>query len=282
MGLKTIMLATDGSKDSDGALRLALSWAKWKDALLVAWSVIDEQGMRMSEATLLSEGYFGGTEASILLQTRAEREAMLEQVQERCRNAGVRSETRLVMGTPHEELVDEAHRYDLVVIPSHTHFEFGWQHADDGTLHKVIQECARPVVAVPLAPAVLPDAIESPVVVAFDGSLRSSQALYDLVASGLGEGREIHVVSVDKDHEVAAIRAERAVEFLRHHALNASAHGFDGAFPAVPALMGAIEKLGAGLLVIGAFGQMPLRELILGSTTRSLLEASEVPVFCAH
>ena len=39
------------------------------------------------------------------------------------------------------------------------------------------------------------------------------------------------------------------------------------------------SRLGAGLLVMGAYGQPSLREFIVGSVTRTILRESPVPVF---
>jgi nucleotide-binding universal stress UspA family protein len=36
------------------------------------------------------------------------------------------------------------------------------------------------------------------------------------------------------------------------------------------------------LLVVGGFGRGPLRELLFGGVTRSLLESAELPVFMLH
>lgn len=39
---------------------------------------------------------------------------------------------------------------------------------------------------------------------------------------------------------------------------------------------------GAGLPVMGAYGQSRLREFVLGGATRSVLEAPKLPVFMSH
>ena len=44
----------------------------------------------------------------------------------------------------------------------------------------------------------------------------------------------------------------------------------------------AAADLQADLLVVGGFGRGPLRELLFGGVTRSLLESAELPVFMLH
>ncbi len=281
MMLKSILVALDGSADCQPSLDLGLAWAERHGSLLVGCAVVDEPGIRVSEATVFSEGFAGvdAGEGMLLARARSQMEEILRLFEERCGERNVRCQTRLDYGTPHVRLVAESHRYDLVLMGQRTHFEHGWTTESDETLHRVIQECPRPVVIVPALPA---DPAGGPVLLAFDGSLRSSQALYDFTASGLGRGREVHVLSVDREHEVAERLVEKALMFLHHHEIDAQAHPFDGAFQPQHAILGALNKLSASLLVIGAYGHSPLRKFFLGSTTRELLENAGLPVFCAH
>lgn len=279
MMLRTILVAVDGSDDSRPAIDLALAWAARHQARLVGCAVVDEPGIRLSQATVFPEGYGAPGDASLLALARADREEALRRFEDACRAAGVPCGTQLEYGTPHVRLVAEAHRFDLVLVGLHTHFEHGWAVEADSTHHHLLQESPRPVVTVPA----LPDKpLDGPVLVAFDGSLRSSQALYDFTASGLGAGRPIHVLSVDREHDVAERTVEKAVAFLHSHDLDAQPHPFDGAYQPQHAIVGAIQQLAASLLVIGAYGQGPIREFFLGSTTRNLLEGAGIPVFTSH
>ena len=129
-------------------------------------------------------------------------------------------------------------------------------------------------------PETLPDG--EAVVVAYDGSLQAARALYAFEASGLGTSREVHVVSVASDYQEAARRADRAVGFLHLHGIEAIPHPVDTAVSTAEVILRKVRCLEAGLLVMGAYGQPALREFFLGSTTRTVLEESPVPVFCYH
>lgn len=277
--LRTILLALDGSEDSQTALELALRWGRRFDARVIGCAVLDEPGIRVSEATLFAEGYYGSSDPSILSDARKRVDEILDLFTRRSALDGVRGETLFDTGTPHEQIVAEAHRVDLVVMGRRTHFEFGWRAASDSTLDRVVHESPRPVVAVP-AGADLEE--KGPVIVAFDGSVHSSRALYAFEASGLARARVVHVVSIDRERAAAEQTAMRAVDFLRFHDVEAHSHPFDGAFPPVEAILGATIETSASLLVIGAYGQSQLREFLLGSSTRTVFTRSSVPVFCAH
>lgn len=277
--IKSILIGLDGSRDSDPALEYGMQLARRYGATVIGCAVVDEPGVRVSEATLFAEGHYGPNDPDVLSAARRRAERTLAHFDEVCRKHSVRSQTRLDVGTPHLQIVAEAHRYDLVLLGCHTHFELGWRTAEDATLNHVLQECARPTIVVPSGPT---PSLEGPAVLAFDGSMRASRALYDFVSSGLATGREVHVVSVDRDHGVASRIAGRAVDFLKFHEIAATPHAFDGAFPAADAFLGAVDRLNATMAVIGAYGHARLRELLLGSTTRTVIAQAPVPVFCSR
>jgi nucleotide-binding universal stress UspA family protein len=277
--LKTIMIGLDGSPDSLAALNLGLRWAKRHDALLVGGGVVDLPGIELSEATVYAEGYgyAGPVDEGLVAEAQGRVESALERFARLCQAEGVRCETLESTGTPHVELLAESQRYDLLLLGRRTHFAFGWLRDGDSTLKRVLRDSARPVV---MAPDPGPGD-DGPVVLAFDGSAPAARALAAFEATGLGRGRALHVVAADRDRQAAAVLADRAVDFLRFHDLDATPRPIAGDSPVADAVLGEVERLGAGLLVMGAFGHSAIRELF-GSTTRGALERSKVPVFCSR
>ena len=277
--LRTLLVGFDATSDSEPACELALRWASRFGALVAGCAVVDEPGARVSEAALIGEGFYGPADAALVDGLRVSARETLDRFRRRCQEVGVRYQLLLDAGVPHVQLAAESHRFDLLLLGRHTHFEFGHRKADDATLARVVVESPRPIVSVARVPE---NESDGPVLIAYDGSVRASRALSDLVASGLGSGRELHVISVDRDPDVAARFSQRALDFLAHHDLPASAHPLDGSYPPKEAILGAIDQLGVALLVIGAYGHKPLHGLLLGSTTRTLLEQTDIPVFCSH
>jgi nucleotide-binding universal stress UspA family protein len=55
-----------------------------------------------------------------------------------------------------------------------------------------------------------------------------------------------------------------------------------GGIEAGEALVQKVSDLGAGLLVMGAYGHARLREFILGGATRSVLAKMKCPVLLSH
>lgn len=276
--LKTILVGLDGSETGKAALGLAMRWAKQYDALLVGIGCIDEPGLHGPEEFLAGPTYFERLNESLLADVRNRVEGTLSRVALRCAEAGVAFKPLEDVGTPYVQILLEAQRFDLIVLGRRTHFQFDWEKNTDVTLSRVLAESPRPVVVVPEDPG----QGDTTVVVAYDGSLQAARALFAFEASGLGQGREIHVVSVAKDKKDAGRRADRAVEFLKSHGLNALAYpvGSDHRPPGV--LMEMIRLCNPGLVVMGAYGQPILREFFLGSTTRSMLDTCPVPLFLSH
>jgi nucleotide-binding universal stress UspA family protein len=120
--------------------------------------------------------------------------------------------------------------------------------------------------------------------VAFDGSPEATRSLQAFVGTGLAALGEVHVISLDEDSAVRAAKtADRAVEYLRFHDIEATPQAHAGpAMPSSTAIREAARRLGAGLVVMGACGQSRFTEYLLGSVTRSLLHDSDIPLFLVH
>jgi nucleotide-binding universal stress UspA family protein len=116
------------------------------------------------------------------------------------------------------------------------------------------------------------------VVVAYDGDPAAAHALHAFQTSGIGAGREVHVVSVHEDGAEAGARAGRAVDYLRVHEIDAQARPVPGS-AAAEAILEAVRLVDAGLIVMGARAGWPLTEMLFGSVTRAIVERADVAMF---
>ncbi|MCI0461227.1 MAG: universal stress protein [Gemmataceae bacterium] len=276
--LKTILIGLDGSAYSDSAVELGMRWARRFDALLVGLGVIDEPTIRRAEPVPLGAAIFKHLrDEELAARARRRVEQFLERFALRCLEAGVAAKLLEEVGLPHEQILLEAQRYDLILLGQQTYFHFATQESPCATLQKLLKCSPRPVVTVP---GRLSDGRS--VVIAYDGSLPAARALQAFEASGLGAEQGVHVVSVDRDRAEASRRAERAAEFLRFHGLTAHVHALDDSAGVAESILERARALDAGLLVLGAYGQPTLREFFLGSVTRSLVRESTIPLFLYH
>src|SRR5574341_57999 len=102
-----ILLATDGSEYSKGAIREAIAFAKKCSSRLYVMSVVVEVNADGETPTQKVE------EAM-----EAEAQKHLDEVKEKARKEGVECETFISYGEPHQNIVDEAakKRIDLIFI----------------------------------------------------------------------------------------------------------------------------------------------------------------------
>jgi nucleotide-binding universal stress UspA family protein len=285
--LRSILIGLDTSEHVEQLVELGVHWSRRFGATLVGLAIVDEPGIRAIEPL----GPIGGTPGvnpvyymgyeNRMEEHRQRAERLLAEFAVHCGQAGVPHEQITGIGSPHEQIAREAGARDLIVLPPRSHFQFTAQEEepDDGLLRRVLKDTPRPVVVVPESTSTTPD---GPVVIAYDGSLQAERALSAFEATGLGGTGPVHVVSIDADPAEATRRAGHARQFLALHGVQAQAHAMTSDAPPAVVILEEARRLGAGLLVMGAYGQAVLREFFLGSATRSLLTECTIPMFLYH
>jgi nucleotide-binding universal stress UspA family protein len=271
----------DGTPSCAAAQQLGIRWAKQHEAMLYGVGIVDQPTISAVEPVAAVGGtpgrdpvYYVGYDAR-RAEARTRVQGFLNSFAELCEASTVPCAVHDVEGWPAKQLRLEAQRHDLVLLGRETHFHFATQDRPDDTLRQVLKDGSRPVVSVP------EDAAQGrEVIVAFDGSAQASRALFAFVASGLGLDASIEVVAVDVFAREAEATAERAVQFLESHGLEAIAYAAESEAPPADILLTRSRLRDAGLIVMGAYGQKAIREFFFGSVTRSVLAESSVPVFC--
>lgn len=283
--LRSLLIGLDTPAHVEPLTELGIRWARGFGARLAGLAIVDEPGIRAIEPLGPVGGrpgvnpvYYVGYE-NRMAEVHRRAEGLLADFAAHCDRAGVAHEEVAGVGAPGELIAREAAARDLIVLPLRSHFQFTAQEdePDDGLLRPVLKDTPRPIVVVPESPT--PD---GPIVIAYDGSLQAERALSAFEATGLGGTARVHVVSVDADPAEATRRAEHARQFLALHGVQAMAHAMTSAAPPAVVLLDEARHLGAGLLVMGAYGQPVLREFFLGSATRSLLAECTIPMFLFH
>ena len=113
---------------------------------------------------------------------------------------------------------------------------------------------------------------------AYDGSRSCQKALEFLTTTSAFRDLELHLVTVAASHaEETALKTLQAAEGVLRAA---------GCAPVAQMLVGApdneisayVEGRGINLLIMGAYGHSRIRQLIIGSTTTSMIRRCKVPV----
>ncbi|MGE5190976.1 MAG: universal stress protein [Deltaproteobacteria bacterium] len=276
--LKSILIGLDGSPFSPAVIELGIGLARQFGALLAGLAVVDEPAICGPESVPLGATAFKKHRDELrLAEARKTVAETLRDFGVRCGDAGVSSRSIEAVGVPSEQILLEAQRCDLVLLGQRTYFHFETQDEPDDTLHSVVKNSPRPVIAVPEKPH-----RATSVVVAYDGSLQAARTLQAFQCLGMGRSGAVHLVCVHDDQEEAARRAERAVEYLRLHEIAAHPQVVATSAPPARVILEKARAFDAGLLVMGAYGQPTLREFFFGSVTRTVLHECNVPVFLYH
>jgi nucleotide-binding universal stress UspA family protein len=133
----------------------------------------------------------------------------------------------------------------------------------------------RPVL---LVPAGSTDAFGRRVAIAWRDEKRTANAVIPALRY-LSNAKQVHVLTGVRNGapETAMPRV------LLEHGISAELHALPiGSEPFGQTILNAAHRLGADMLVMGAYAHSPLRELILGGVTRHMLEHTDLPVLMRH
>jgi nucleotide-binding universal stress UspA family protein len=264
--VQTILVVLDQSPRSRTAAKLALDWAARFGARVIGYGVLDKRALIRSEPVPLGAAAYKmeRDEARIgeahqgLLRGFAEFKAW-------CAEAGVTAETLEEMGDPTECVLRQAQRCDVVIV--------GRETQSDAQLSQILRSSPRPIVAVP------EEVTEGTgIVVAYGGGREVARTLQTFQLLGLAGGEKVHLVSVRRNNEKPQPFADLAAGFLRAHGADCEVHLAQSDQEPALVLLDQVQNLHARILVMGAHGQHPLRDLFATSVTRAVLRACPVPV----
>ncbi|HKX01743.1 MAG TPA: universal stress protein [Methylomirabilota bacterium] len=273
--LRSALVALDGSSYSDSAVALAIDWARRFGARLLAVGVLDVPSIRRAEPVPLGAGaYKKARDEARLGEAHRRVVDFLVDFQARSSAAGVAAEVIEDIGDPAERILREAQRCDVVILARETHFHFETQDEPDETLAQVLRGSPRPVVVVPRE---LPDG--QGIVLAYGGGREAARTLQAFQLLGLAANEMIDVVSIARqDAEVEAL-TRLAGEYLAAHGAPHRLHAIVSTTPPAEVLLEEVRRARPRLLVMGAHGHHPLRDLFATSVTRAVLRACPVPAF---
>jgi nucleotide-binding universal stress UspA family protein len=273
--IRRLLVAMDGSAHADAAATQAIAWARRFGLALVGLGVLDEPTIEEPEPVPLGATFYKHERDAVrLVEAEEHIVRFLGHFRERCDAAGVPCAIVEDVGTPHEQIVLEAEACDVVMLGTRTNFHFATQSTPDDTLSRVLQLSPRPVVVMPRDPVDGED-----VLVAYDGSQRVVRALQTFTLLGLAGDEPVVVLAVERDGADAARRLQRAGEYLGAHGVAHRLHPVVTEAPPADVILDEIRLRRPRIVVMGAHGRHPVRDLFATSVTRAVLAATSVPVF---
>lgn len=275
--IKNILVCTDGSVSGDVASDYAISLSRQLQARLLGLHVLDS---RMLEGPLMADisGWVGAQPYGA--QLRQFREVMTEKgdaviaaLIARCESQGVEIETWIKMGHPSRIILDEESRAELVVIGQNGEHASWSGNMMGSNAERVVRHSVKPCM-------VTPDTFSpiTKILAAYDGSGHAGQALTEAVEMAGALCVELLVVTAAENGEM-----DEATRISADALKQAEAHGCRAVNMVIEgraeeAILETAKEQECDLIVVGAYGHSRIREMVLGSTTTSLITRSHLPV----
>ncbi len=289
----TILIGTDFSENSRGALRLGVRLGKLRDEEVVLVHVVDLAADDNAWRVLVESPE--DLERSARMEARQELEAMVQEVLSEEEHQGL--QVKVLLGNPIDELLEVADEYEEVLFVCGTRGKNRLQQFFLGsTAHRLVRRLKDAAILVPPAEELDPGAWEK-IAVAMDFSAASRDALRHAYGMAEQVGATLHVLHGVVLPEVTAFEATvtstmpSLQELLkeRHGQITKilAEEGIEGQDVVVEVLTGSpapmlreyVEREGVDLLVMGTHGRRGWSRLFLGNTAERLLRRTPCPLY---
>jgi nucleotide-binding universal stress UspA family protein len=279
--IKDIFLPLLGSPSDESAMDSAIALAAAHDARISALVAADLPTPFFSEV-----GFIGSeVNAHSYNEVRQNAEALAETARHRLQYAGIDCDVRVVDVSPvtRGKAIAAHARYSDLSIMGGREPSQATSSTATATFESLLMQSGRPVIVVP-AGAPMP-ASPKRVVLAWQPSREATRVAHDLL-SLLEPGTQLELLIIDPEKDLDEERegpGERIAQKL-------AGQGMPVRIVAKPRqgrtdgedLVRYVDDTDADLLAMGGYGHSRLRELILGGTTRAVLDTMNKPVFFEH
>ena len=284
MSVRKFLLPLTSSASGEAALHTGLMLAKMWSAHL---EVVHIRSDAREIAPLAGEGMSGAMIEEMMSATERESgrrageiRAMFELATEQAavpagaahRGSNEPSASFTILAGREDQIVaHQARLADLTIVP---HPQTGEDVASADALHAVLFDSGRPVL---MAPVDNPETIGKRVAIAWNGTAHAASAL----ASVMPFVRQASAACIFTSPEYfrEGPTALEIADYISNHGVTAKVVQFASINRVVGAgLLAAVSDFGADLMSMGAYSTSRLRQLILGGTTRHVLENAMLPV----
>jgi len=282
MSYKTIAVHLESEFQADHLLKAAVSLGNQYESHLIGSCVLQPLGPYVARAAGTS---VSAELAHALQKTEFERADRLKTLfQAATNNQNLVPEWRLnenLLSTVSSGVLEQARSSDLLMMgvkPKDTSDGF-----ESHLMATVITNSSRPTVLVP--ESYEDKSLGKYVFIAWDGSRESSRAVFDaLPMLKRAENVWLHRVkesNEDKQHGEDATK-NLAAALARHEVNIELSESASSTRKVGQEILTHAQHRGADCIVMGAYGHNRLHGLLLGDTTRYLLDHSKVPLLMSH
>ncbi|MCD6165762.1 universal stress protein [bacterium] len=273
--IKSILLAIDGSVYTDAVLKYGIHLANSFKAKLKVITVIDVRifewsvylGVDGFAPVVPSSSYL--EESRRLLDEKAEK--VLNKCVEILKKEGIPFTAEKLEGSPVELICEQSRLADLVVLGARGEFAKWGTKLMGATIDAISRECIKPLFISPESYRPI-----RRILVPYDGSANSNRALPMAGYFAHSLGLPVTVFTVDNDLFHAKEIAEEGKKYLETYDIEVHTDVAKG--NAEEQIVSFCAKAQFDLIIMGAYGQSRIRELILGSTTVQVMRKTDVPL----
>jgi len=275
--IQNILIPTDGSDYGKTAIAYGVYFARKLNAQLTGLHVVDIRLIRGPVFTDISgsiglppyQEFLPAIESGL----DAKADAILQDFRGQCDAAGVHPETVKVTGVIDETIIEEGRKCcDWILLAQRgEHFHINGGAILGSTAQSVVRRSGKPVLVTPEHFREIKS-----MAIAYDGSAPSHRALKLAAELSKQAAWPLSVVMVTADRTSGKDISKKAEALLSAFEMDSAATILTGKED--KALLKFIREGTVELLVMGAYGHNRLRELLVGSTTSSVIRKSTIPV----
>lgn len=285
--IKSILVALDDSPSSKAALDVASEIARLcgsklkglyvEDVLrLLEWQPAELISAVITTSPNIPHGRPTTEQVEIEKEFLAEGNRLKDLFKDTLDKFSLEGEFEVLRGKVDDLIIEYAKTVDLVVIGRRGKTYPETSKEPGPTTENLLRHSTRPVIVVP------PEGkLNNHMLIAYDGSKSSQRALAAGAMLAAFLNSDVRVVSVGDDIDKAEIPLKEAEKFISSYKIPAKFIVAFGSRKPWEAIMDHVKNHSTGLIVLGAFGDQRLLELIFGSTTREVLMRATCPVLLA-
>lgn len=273
--IRSILVALAEAPGNLGAQNYAFWLAKKEGSHVHAVSVVD---ITAFEVPMI--GTPDGFMPSVVPHSYRESQSLMDEMNARCRerldlfaeqcvSRNISCSTETKTGIPSEVISQCAVAHDIVVVSrSGYNPTANTRETIDSLVAPVIRNSVRPVL---VAGTEFQEGNEiRNILFAYDGSTHSARAVPVAAELAARPGVELTLVTVVPSEDSGTEVLAPAEAFLAHHGVTPRKQVEVSSKPA-SVISGLVASGGVDLLIMGAYGHSPIREVLFGSTTERIL-----------
>lgn len=283
--IKSILIPVDATHTSEYVLNAGLNIAELSNATvkvlyvedmmrLLEWQPVELMAAALTTSSNLPHGKPTLEQLEVEKEFVKESDYLRELYEASFSEAALEKYFLTKRGRVDEEIINLSKTVDFIIIGKRSSKTFPHGSKEPGPVtENLLRHTTKPVLVVPPH-----SKLNRQILIGYDGSKTAQRALSLGAEMAILLGAKIIVVSVGDDIDRASPPLDDAKEFLKPYHLDVDyIVDFDSNKPWEPILIEA-KNFDVGLIVIGAYGESRLFELIFGSTTREVLKGSHCPV----